>query len=109
MRQEKKISSARWRLRSSLTLVSLAVQAAAQLSGPTTARGATTILIRNATVAYGHRGTLAGASVLVRDGKIAAVGTNVQAPSALSSSTRLASMSLPEIIDCHSHIAVQET
>ena len=45
-----------------------------------TARGAETTLIRDATVLTVTKGTVANGNVLIEDGKISAVGTDVSAP-----------------------------
>ena len=60
-------------------------------------------LIRNATVLTVSHGTLANTDVLLRNGKIAAIGRNLSA----SANARIIDASgkfvLPGIIDCHSH------
>ena len=52
------------------------------LAPPLSAQGAApaVVAIRNATIITATRGTIANGTVLVRDGKIAAVGTNVSIP-----------------------------
>ena len=60
-------------------------------------------LIRNATVLTVSRGTLAGTDVLVRGGKIAAVGQNLQAPAGARVLDGTGKFVLPGIIDAHSH------
>jgi imidazolonepropionase-like amidohydrolase len=62
-------------------------------------------LIRNATVMTASHGKLERASVLIRDGKIAEVGTNVQAPRGARIVEGDGLWVIPGIIDCHSHIA----
>jgi imidazolonepropionase-like amidohydrolase len=62
-------------------------------------------LIRNATVMTASHGTLENASVLVRDGKIAEVGTDVRAPGGAHVVDGTGLWVIPGIIDCHSHIA----
>lgn len=65
------------------------------------------VLIRNATVLTISGGTIKNGSVLVRDGKIAAVGPNLAAsPEALviDATDRFV---MPGIIDAHSHLAVE--
>ncbi len=60
-------------------------------------------LIRNATILTVSHGTLAGSDILIRRGKIAAIGPNLKA----SASARVIDASgkyvMPGIIDCHSH------
>ncbi len=66
-----------------------------------------TTLIRNATVfTLGPQGTLQNASVLIRDGKIAAVGRDVRAPEGATVIDAGGMYVIPGIIDCHSHIAI---
>lgn len=59
-------------------------------------------LIRNATVITVTRGTLQNTDVLLRNGKIAAVGKNLSAPNArvIDGTGKYV---MPGIIDCHSH------
>jgi imidazolonepropionase-like amidohydrolase len=68
-----------------------------------TAPAAQDTLIRNATVLTVSRGTLTGADVLIRGGKIAAVGPNLQAPSGARVIDATGKFVLPGIIDAHSH------
>src|SRR5437870_205729 len=63
-------------------------------------------LIKNATVYTVTNGTLPGASVLIRDGKIVEVGKNVAAPADAIVIDASGKFLIPGIIDCHSHIAV---
>ncbi|HLB38740.1 MAG TPA: amidohydrolase family protein, partial [Gemmatimonadales bacterium] len=63
------------------------------------------MLIKNATVMTVTNGTIQNASVLVRDGKIAAVGTDVTAPANALVIDATGKYLTPGIIDAHSHIA----
>ncbi len=63
------------------------------------------LLIKNATVMTVTQGTLKNASVLVRDGKIAAVGPNLTAPADALILDATGKYVTPGIIDAHSHIA----
>ncbi len=81
-----------------LMLVSLA-QAEGRSSGQT-------ILIRNATIMTVTKGTIKNGSILIRDGKIAAVGKRVRAPADAQVIDATGKYVIPGIIDCHSHIAV---
>ena len=65
------------------------------------------ILIQNATVLTVTKGTIEKGSVLVRDGKIAAVGTNVAAPAGATIIDAGGKFVMPGIIDCHSHIIAE--
>src|SRR6185369_9853954 len=62
----------------------------------------TETLIRNATVLTITRGTLQNTDVLLRNGKIAAIGKNLNAPNArvIDGTGKYV---MPGIIDCHSH------
>lgn len=66
-------------------------------------RGATETLIRNATVLTVTRGTLTNADVLIRNGKIAAVGKDVRAAANAKVIDATGKFVLPGIADCHSH------
>src|SRR5215212_2438785 len=60
-------------------------------------------LIRNATVLTVTRGTLPNTDVLLRNGKIAAVGKNLNASSNARILDGTGKYVMPGIIDCHSH------
>jgi imidazolonepropionase-like amidohydrolase len=70
------------------------------------------VLIRNATVLTVTNGTIRNGSILIRDGKIAAVGTNVAAsPAAPDAPDAMVidgtgKFVMPGIIDAHSHLAI---
>jgi imidazolonepropionase-like amidohydrolase len=66
-----------------------------------------TILIRNATVMTVTKGTIQNGSVLVQNGKIAAIGKNVSAPADATIVDATAKFLIPGIIDCHSHTAIE--
>ena len=63
-------------------------------------------LIRNATVMTAAGATLPNASVLLRDGKIAAVGSNLAAPADAVIVDGTGKYVTPGIIDTHSHLGV---
>ncbi|MFQ5691150.1 MAG: amidohydrolase [Gemmatimonadota bacterium] len=75
---------------------SLAAPAAAQ-DGPLAIRGGTVLTVT--------QGTIEGGTVLVRDGKIAAVGTDVRIPADATVIDATGKFVMPGIIDAHSHIA----
>jgi imidazolonepropionase-like amidohydrolase len=95
--------------RRSISLLTLAVAAAMWL--PSTARvdgqaaQARVIALRGGTVYTVTKGTIQNATVLIRDGKIAAVGTNVTVPSDAQVVDVTGKHVTPGIIDAHSHIA----
>jgi len=62
-------------------------------------------LIRNATILTVANGTVTNGSILIRDGKIAAVGTDVAAPAGAVVVDATGKYVTPGIIDAHSHIA----
>ncbi|HEX8384881.1 MAG TPA: amidohydrolase family protein [Rubricoccaceae bacterium] len=85
----------------------LAASATAQTPAdlpPADARG--DLLVRGATVYTVTRGTLEGADVLVRDGRIAEVGTDLRAPSGVRVVEAAGMHLMPGIIDAHSHLAL---
>ncbi|MFL6227809.1 MAG: amidohydrolase [Pyrinomonadaceae bacterium] len=63
-------------------------------------------LIRNATVLTASHGTLANADILIRKGKIDAVGANLKAGAGARVIDATGRFVTPGIIDCHSHSAV---
>lgn len=65
-------------------------------------------LIRNATVLTVTNGTIENGSVLIRGGKIAAVGRDLAAPAGARVIDATGMFVLPGIIDSHSHTAVDE-
>jgi imidazolonepropionase-like amidohydrolase len=68
---------------------------------------AETILIRNATVVTVTKGTIQNGSVLIENGKIAAIGKNVSAPADATIVDATGKYLMPGIIDCHSHTAIE--
>ncbi|MCU1260651.1 MAG: amidohydrolase [Bryobacterales bacterium] len=74
---------------------------------PVSIFAAAPILIENATVLTITNGTIARGSVLVRDGKIAAVGENIKAPAGATVINADGKFLMPGIIDCHSHIIAE--
>jgi len=63
-------------------------------------------LIRGATILTVTRGRIENGSILIRGGKIAAVGRNVEAPPGAKVIEARGKYIMPGIIDCHSHIAI---
>jgi imidazolonepropionase-like amidohydrolase len=62
-------------------------------------------LIQNATILTVSHGTIENGSILIRNGKIAAVGKNLKAPDGAKVIDANGQFVMPGIIDCHSHIA----
>ena len=66
------------------------------------------VFIRNATViTVGQAGTLAKASILVKDGKIAAIGLDMKKPEGVAEIAADGLFVMPGMIDTHSHMAIQ--
>ncbi len=65
------------------------------------------VLIKDATILTVTHGTIANGSILVRGGKIKAVGAGVSAPEGVKVINAAGMVAMPGIIDTHSHIAVQ--
>ena len=76
--------------------------ATASLDAPTPA----VLLIRNATVLTVSHGTIEHGDILIKNGKIAEVGTSLKAPSGAQIIDAAGKFVIPGIIDCHSHIAI---
>ncbi len=64
-----------------------------------------TVAIRNATLVTVTRGTIPNGTIVLRDGKIAALGANVQIPAGATVVDAAGKFVSPGIIDAHSHIA----
>jgi hypothetical protein len=64
------------------------------------------VLLKNGTVLTVTHGALAHADVLVRHGKIEAVGSSLVAPEGVPVIDLNGKYVMPGVIDCHSHIAV---
>jgi imidazolonepropionase-like amidohydrolase len=80
----------------------------ASVTQPASRASAKEMLIKNATILTASHGTIKNGSILVKDGKIAAVGANLSAtdPNALVIDAT-GKFVTPGIIDCHSHTAVE--
>ncbi|HEY4878672.1 MAG TPA: amidohydrolase family protein [Candidatus Acidoferrales bacterium] len=70
------------------------------------AQNAPTIFIQNATIFTVTQGNIEHGGILIKDGKIAAVGTDLKAPEGAMIIDGTGQFVIPGIIDCHSHIAV---
>src|SRR6266849_1922847 len=64
------------------------------------------LLIQNATILTVSHGTIENGSILIKDGKIAEVGSSIKAPKDAQVIDAGGQFVIPGIIDCHSHIAV---
>jgi len=64
------------------------------------------LLIHNATILTASHGTIEKGDILIKDGKIVAVGKDIKAPADAQVIDATDQFVMPGIIDCHSHIAV---
>lgn len=81
----------------------LIIQAGAIAEAQTRGPAAQTTLVRNATVLTVSHGALPNTDVLIRNGKIAAIGQNLKAPDGAVVIDATGKFVLPGIIDAHSH------
>ena len=63
-------------------------------------------LIRNATILTVTDGTIEDGEILIRDGKIAAVGRDLRVPAGAHVIDAGGGYVMPGIVDCHSHVAI---
>ncbi len=79
---------------------------AARLAGqaPVQAPAPSVVAIRNATLITVSRGTINNGTIVMRDGKIAAIGANVQIPAGATVVDGTGKFVTPGLIDAHSHI-----
>jgi imidazolonepropionase-like amidohydrolase len=66
------------------------------------------ILIRNATIMTASHGTIENGSILIRGGKIAAVGKDVKAPASATVIDATGKYVTPGFVDSHSHTALDD-
>lgn len=71
-----------------------------------TPRTSSTVLITNATILDGIGGKIEGGSVLLQDGRISAIGTELEAPEGAETIDAAGKWVTPGIIDNHSHLGV---
>ena len=88
-------------------LISTAHSLYAANNPPPPAEPAPVILIQDATILTVSHGTIEHGSILIRDGKIADVGTGIKAPKDAQVIDAARQFVTPGIIDCHSHIAIE--
>jgi imidazolonepropionase-like amidohydrolase len=77
-------------------------------SGQSTGAGHHDVVIKNATVMTVTHGNIANGSIYIKDGKIAAVGENVNAPPGATVIDAGGKYLTPGIVDSHSHIALDD-
>ncbi len=78
----------------------------ARAASASAADAPTVLLIQNATILTVSHGTIENGSILIKDGKIAEVGSSIKAPKDAQVIDAGGQFVIPGIIDCHSHIAV---
>jgi imidazolonepropionase-like amidohydrolase len=83
-----------------LSLVSLTDHPLAEEGGPVAITGGTVLTV-------GSQGTLANAVILVKGGKIVALGKDVEVPKDARVIDAKGNYVMPGIIDCHSHCAIE--
>jgi len=93
-------------------LVQVAIALLTLLGGPNSTSAAPpdpspVIVIQNATILTVTKGTIEHGSILIKDGKIAEVGSSVKAPKDATVIDAEGKFVTPGIIDCHSHIAIE--
>jgi imidazolonepropionase-like amidohydrolase len=93
--------------RRTLTLVAALalVPIAASRPAGQAARQSRVIALKGGTVVTVTKGTIQNGTVILRDGKIAAVGANIEIPAGADVVDVTGKFVSPGIIDCHSHIA----
>jgi len=91
-----------------LGLVAAALPFGGQRLAGQAARPGAPIAIRGATILTVTGGTIPRGTVLVRDGKIAAVGADVQVPADADVIDATGTFVSPGLIDAHSHIATDD-
>src|SRR5438270_5665305 len=79
------------------------LRAQAQQRRGASASAPTETLIRNTTILTASHGTLQNSDILIRNGKIAAVGQNLKAPANARVVDATGKYVMPGIVDCHSH------
>ena len=89
------------RILSGVALAALAAAAAQAADKPVAIVGGTILTV-------GPQGTIDKGTVLIRDGKIAAVGRDVAVPSGATVIDAAGRFVMPGIIDAHSHTAIEE-
>jgi imidazolonepropionase-like amidohydrolase len=86
-----------------LIFIAICLAAGGVLSGQPRRPGV--VAIRGGTILTATRGTIANGTIILRDGRIAAIGQNIPIPAdadVVDATNRFVS---PGLIDCHSHIA----
>jgi imidazolonepropionase-like amidohydrolase len=97
---------ARARAREQNRTVCVGIVAAILLAGASVA-APQDLVIRGGTILTVTNGTIENGTIVVRDGKIAAIGTEIEIPSGVDVIEADGHFVMPGIIDAHSHIAAE--
>jgi len=87
-------------------ILSIALLFPALMPSSAVAQNSNAIFIQNATILTVTHGNIEHGSILIRGGKIAAVGADLKAPAGATVIDASGQFVMPGIVDCHSHIAV---
>jgi len=82
-----------------------AIRLQGQATGQQSALAARVVALRGGTVLTATKGTIPNGTVVLRDGKIAAVGANISIPAGADIIDTTGQFVSPGLIDAHSHIA----
>jgi imidazolonepropionase-like amidohydrolase len=97
-----KLTPSRWLALASFALISLCASASTSLAQ-------TVVVVRGATVHTAAGPPIANATIIVRDGKIVEVGSNLQAPPGAKIYDATGKVIIPGMMDNHSHIGAEAT
>jgi imidazolonepropionase-like amidohydrolase len=86
-------------------VLALALPAAARAAEPA---GKTVALVGGTILTVGPQGVVEKGTILIRDGKITAVGKDVTVPAGATTIDASGRFIIPGIVDCHSHTAVED-
>src|SRR5215467_3715443 len=91
-----------------VSLLACALTLAASTSFAQTSQAHHDVLIKNAIVMTATHGNITNGSIYLKDGKISAVGANVNAPAGATVIDAGGKYVTPGIVDAHSHIALDD-
>jgi len=91
----------------SFAILLLPSLAAPAQTGKPAAAGNVTAIVGGTVLTVGPQGTLEKSTVLIKDGKIAAVGKDLQVPAGAAVIDATGRYVMPGIIDAHSHTAIE--
>lgn len=88
-------------------LICIAVASVASRPHAQTRTADSVVALKGATILTATQGTIQNGTIVLRGGKIAAVGANVAIPAGAEVVDGAGKFVSPGIIDCHSHIAAE--